>query len=494
MAFQNNSFPASRSRHRPLLPGETPDSWNCARATDCTCPPPTPPSTTTSAIARTARYITRTLFSSLDFSNVDDFENFDENPRKPLRPTLRSHRILQSLPVEILNQILNEVVESSTASDSICKCMHPETDIKQLKRKYLRWKVVDTRNVRETCSRWHAWASQEHFSQRTPVVLDFSNVLHLRRRLEIALERRREEQKMKQEVDDERERTESEYDGDHESDSEREMEVNDPLDFEGPRQYKPRRKRRKSEKTITSMLSYFFLPEAIKSSESMSVHSPLDDWSIIHEAFLAAFPFFKNGGVTLYLGSPLRILNLTNVYEILSTCDAWNRSLQNGGGIKFWDLTFAWREDTDMFERVTDGPFKGERLLKYYDNPDREFWGIDEANWIIDPSRRPDVSRNNSVAQRTQQKYALSRKAHEYILEQRLSCMKSDAKLLLDIISVARGSSVELPINIFALLPASEWLPVLRTSLKTCQKVDFREFIYCNESKLSNPLMILLTV
>src|SRR6202012_2280171 len=93
--------------------------------------------------------------------------------------------LFDALPTEILGQILDEVVASSTASDTLCRCFYPGVKVTELKKRYLRWKLADTRNVRETCSRFHSWASREYFSpNRNGVVVDFSDLDSLRRRLE----------------------------------------------------------------------------------------------------------------------------------------------------------------------------------------------------------------------------------------------------------------------------------------------------------------------
>lgn len=431
--------------------------------------------------------------------------------------------------MEILGQILDDVVSHSTASDALCRCFYPGVKVAELKKRYLRWKLADTRYVRETCSRWHSWASREYFSAtRNGVVVDFSDIERLRLRFEAYNKEHGEDEEIRQVLagssssgtkkrkeagggstreygrhlaptgpvggggqgsnnpsDDEALFTEEYSEGGSYRHRRRDN------DYDGSNNYPPTYGRSGQKKGISSFLSYYLLPEAADSKESFvsdhSHHMREDvDWSIIHKEFLTAFPYLRSGGVTLHLGSPMHIRNLESVHAMLSTfAVVWGGSLlRNGGGIVFWDFTYAWREDTDVFERlINDAELGKERFLKYYDNPEREYWGIDETNWIMNPYQRPSMARIQT--NRIQQRFALSRRVHEFIIEQTIAIIKSDAELILDIITAAAGSSrIQVPVNILAVLPPAKW-GSLKTALQACRTVEFRDWLYCNEQQFS---------
>ncbi|KAF3917855.1 hypothetical protein ABW20_dc0106425 [Dactylellina cionopaga] len=476
-----------REQPNPQLPGEVP-----AKRPQCYCP--SYPQRSASGPAgqqrfKITKYFTKYLFGSDD----SDDEEFDDEGRFISRPTENSPKLFELLPMEILGQILDEVVSSSTESDALCRCFYPGVKVTELKKKHLRWKLADTRNVRETCSRWHSWASREYFSAiRAGVVVDFSDIESLRLRLEAY-------SKLHEDEDDllRRRRRQPSPMREH---RQREEHSNVPSDDEAlfteeqseGGSYHRRRRDNKSgqKKGISSFLSYYLLPEAADSKESFmsdhSHHQKETDWSIIHKDFLTAFPYLRSGGVTLHLGSPLHIRNLERVNAMLSTFTVvWGGSLlRNGGGIVFWDFTYAWREETDVFERLMgDSELGKERFLKYYDNPEREYWGIDEASWIMNPYQRPSMGR--IPTNRIQQRFALSRRVHEFIIEQTISIIKSDAELILNIITAAAGSSrIQVPVNILAVLPAPKWA-TLKAALQACQIVEFRDWLYCNEQQFS---------
>lgn len=482
MRFSNEER-MGREQPNTLLPGEV-----SPKRPQCYCPqyPKRSGTGPTAPRFKLTRYFTKYLFGADD----SDDDEFDEDGRFISRPTEKSPKLLDSFPAEILGQILDDVVGASTTSDTLCRCFYPGVKVPELKRRYLRWKLVDTRNIRETCSRWHSWASREYFSpSRSGVVVDFSDIEHLRIRLEAHASLH----------DDEDDRPKREHLTPR-KDPRRLEHSNAPTDDEalwteeqsegGTFHRKQKEKKAAQKKTLGSFLSYYLLPEAADSKESfMSDHSQAPkeaDWSIIHKEFLSAFPYLQTGGVTLYLGSPLHIRNLERVHSMLSTFTVvWGGSLlRNGGGIVFWDFTHAWREDTDVFDRLMNDPELGkQRFLKYYDNPEREYWGIDEASWIMNPYGRPTMGHipNNRI----QQRFALSRRVHEFVIEQTISIMKADAELMLNIIAASAGSSrIQVPINILTVLPAPRWSQ-LNAALKDCQTVEFREWLYCNEQQFA---------
>ncbi|KAF3909410.1 hypothetical protein AA313_de0201586 [Arthrobotrys entomopaga] len=472
-----------REQPNPQLPGEVP-----AKRPQCYCPPY--PQRSASGPAgpprfKITKYFTKYLFGSDD----SDEEDFDDEGRFISRPTENSPKLFDALPAEILGQILDEVVASSTASDTLCRCFYPGVKVAELKKRYLRWKLADTRNVRETCSRFHSWASREYFSpNRSGVVVDFSDIDSLRRRLEAYSKLHEdEEDQSRQQRRPSPMREQRQREGNSNVPSEDEALFTEEQSEGGSYHRRRKDKPGQQKKGISSFLSYYLLPEAADSKESfMSDHQKDIDWSIIHKDFLTAFPYLRSGGVTLHLGSPLHIENLERVHEMLSTFSVvWGGSLlRNGGGIIFWDFTYAWREDTDVFERLINDPELGkERFLKYYDNPEREYWGIDETAWIMNPYQRPSMGRIQS--NRIQQRFALSRRVHEFIIEQTIAIIKSDAELILNIITAAAGSSrIQLPVNTLAVLPAPKWA-ALRTALQSCQTVEFRDWLYCNEQQFS---------
>ncbi|EPS41976.1 hypothetical protein H072_4003 [Dactylellina haptotyla CBS 200.50] len=476
-----------REQPNPQLPGEVP-----AKRPQCYCPPYPQRSASGSAGPprfKITKYFTKYLFGSDD----SDDEEYDDEGRFISRPTENSPKLFESLPVEILGQILDDVVCASTESETVCRCFYPGVKVAELKKRYLRWKLADTRNVREACSRFHSWASREYFSpSRSGVVVDFSDINNLRLRLEAYSKMHGDEdesprrQRRPSPMRDQRQREEhSNVPSDDEALFTEEQ-------SEGGSYHRRRRdnKAGQQKKGISSFLSYYLLPEAADSKESFmsdnSHHQKDIDWSIIHKEFLTAFPYLRSGGVTLHLGSPLHIRNLESVHEMLSTFSVvWGGSLlKNGGGIIFWDYTYAWREDTDVFERLmNDAELGKERFLKYYDNPEREYWGIDEASWIMNPYQRPSMGR--IATNRIQQRFALSRRVHEFIIEQTISIIKSDAELILNIITAAAGSShIQVPVNTLAVLPAPKWV-TLKAALQDCQTVEFRDWLYCNEQQFS---------
>ncbi|KAK6536586.1 hypothetical protein TWF281_000813 [Arthrobotrys megalospora] len=523
-----------REQPNPQLPGEVP-----SKRPQCYCPPypHRNPSHIPGSTFKLTKYFTKYLFGADSDSEEDDY---DDAGNYISRPTQNSPKLFESLPAEILGQILDDVVAHSTASDALCRCFYPGVKVAELKKRYLRWKLADTRNVRETCSRWHSWASREYFSaSRNGVVVDFSDIERLRLRLEAYNKEHGDDEELLRQV-----LAGSSSSGTAKKGKKKEQQVavreygrhlspgdgggtgppiggeggggegggrsNGPSDDEAAfteeqsegGSYRRRRgdahnypgnynTRSGQKKGISSFLSYYLLPEAADSKESfMSDHSHHIredvDWSIIHKEFLTAFPYLRSGGVTLHLGSPMHIRNLESVYAMLSTfAVVWGGSLlRNGGGIIFWDFTYAWREDTDVFERlVNDAELGKERFLKYYDNPEREYWGIDEANWIMNPYQRPSMARIQS--NRIQQRFALSRRVHEFIIEQTIAIIKSDAELVLDIITAAAGSSrIQVPVNILAVLPAPKW-GNLKSALQACRTVEFRDWLYCNEQQFS---------
>ncbi|KAF3936779.1 hypothetical protein ABW19_dt0203035 [Dactylella cylindrospora] len=474
----SNEDRMARDLSNPQLPGEVPP-----KRPQCYCPPYPQRSATGPAASRfkLTKYFTKYLFGAGD----SDDEDFDDEGRFVSRPTENSPKLFESLPAEILGQILDDVVSSSTASDALCRCFFPGVKVAELKRRYLRWKLVDTRNVRETCSRWHSWASREYFSpNRAGVVVDFSDIDSLRLRLEAyrSLHEEEDEQHRRERPSP---RKEQRYQEHSNLPSEDDALWTEEQSEGGSFHRKRKDKSPQPKKTISSFLSYYLLPEAADSKESfVSDHSqnPKEiDWSIVHKDFLSAFPYLQSGGVTLHLGSPLHVRNLEKVHAMLSTFTVvWGGSLlRNGGGIVFWDFTYAWREDSDVFERLMNDPELGkERFLKYYDNPEREYWGIDEANWILNPYQRPSTNR-------MQQRFALSRRVHEFIIEQTISIIKADAELILNIITASAGSSrIQVPVNILAVLPASRWV-TLNAALQACRTVEFRDWLYCNEQQFS---------
>ncbi|KAK6351199.1 hypothetical protein TWF718_004369 [Orbilia javanica] len=520
-----------REQSNPQLPGEVP-----SKRPQCYCPPypHRNPSHIPGSTFKLTKYFTKYLFGADSDSEEDDY---DDAGNYISRPTENSPKLFESLPAEILGQILDDVVSHSTASDALCRCFYPGVKVAELKKRYLRWKLADTRNIRETCSRWHSWASREYFSAtRNGVVVDFSDIQRLRLRLEAYNKEHGEDEEIRQALvgssssgtkkrkeatgireygrhlaptgpvggggggihsggggegsnnpsDDEALFTEEHSEG---GSHRRRRKDNNSHDRSNS--YPPTYERSGQKKGISSFLSYYLLPEAADSKESfMSDHSHHIkedvDWSIIHKEFLTAFPYLRSGGVTLHLGSPMHIRNLESVYAMLSTfAVVWGGSLlRNGGGIVFWDFTYAWREDTDVFERlVNDAELGKERFLKYYDNPEREYWGIDEANWIMNPYQRPSMARIQS--NRIQQRFALSRRVHEFIIEQTIAIIKSDAELILDIITAVAGSSrIQVPVNILAVLPPTRW-GSLKTALQACRTVEFRDWLYCNEQQFS---------
>ncbi|KAF3172919.1 hypothetical protein TWF225_004552 [Orbilia oligospora] len=512
-----------REQPNPQLPGEVP-----SKRPQCYCPPypHRNPSHISGSTFKLTKYFTKYLFGADSDSEEDDY---DDAGNYISRPTENSPKLFESLPAEILGQILDDVVSHSTASDALCRCFYPGVKVAELKKRYLRWKLADTRHVRETCSRWHSWASREYFSAtRNGVVVDFSDIESLRLRLEAYNKEHGDDEEIRQVLagsspgtkkrkeitgikeygrhltpagpvgggggggegsnnpsDDEALFTEEHSEG---GSYRRRRKDNN---YDGNNSYPPTYGRAGQKKGISSFLSYYLLPEAADSKESfMSDHSHHIredvDWSIIHKEFLTAFPYLRSGGVTLHLGSPMHIRNLESVYAMLSTfAVVWGGSLlRNGGGIVFWDFTYAWREDTDVFERlVHDAELGKERFLKYYDNPEREYWGIDEANWIMNPYQRPSMARIQS--NRIQQRFALSRRVHEFIIEQTIAIIKSDAGLVLDIITAAAGSSrIQVPVNILAVLPPVKW-GSLKTALQACKTIEFRDWLYCNEQQFS---------
>ncbi|KAK6361569.1 hypothetical protein TWF730_005289 [Orbilia blumenaviensis] len=584
-----------REQPNPQLPGEVP-----SKRPQCYCPPypHRNPSHIPGSTFKLTKYFTKYLFGADSDSEEDDY---DDAGNYISRPTLNSPKLFESLPVEILGQILDDVVSHSTASDALCRCFYPGVKVAELKKRYLRWKLADTRNVRETCSRWHSWASRECFSAtRNGIVVDFSDIERLRLRLEAYNKEHGDEEDIRQGLvasssssaarkkkrgdegtatavreygrhltphggpmggragsgagsgsgsgsgtvgggsgggggrregdrihahsDDDVAFTEdhseggtrasyqrrrrynnnnnrpntadnnnndNDYNNDHDHDHDHDHDYDNDSTIYPPNGRSSSSNRSGQKKGISSFLSYYLLPEAAESKESfMSDHSHHIredvDWSIIHKEFLTAFPYLRSGGVTLHLGSPMHIRNLESVYAMLSTfAVVWGGSLlRNGGGIVFWDFTYAWREDTDVFERLmNDAELGKERFLKYYDNPEREYWGIDEANWIMNPYQRPSMARIQT--NRIQQRFALSRRVHEFIIEQTIAIIKSDAELVLDIITAAAGSSrIQVPVNIIAVLPPSKW-GSLKTALQACKTVEFRDWLYCNEQQFS---------
>ncbi|KAF3907879.1 hypothetical protein ABW21_db0200353 [Orbilia brochopaga] len=505
-----------RELPNPQLPGEVP-----AKRPQCYCPPYPqrsaggPPGLPPRF--KITKYFTKYLFGSDD----SDDDDFDDDGRFISRPTERSAKLFDTLPVEILGQILDDVVASSAASDALCRCFYPGVKVAELKRRYLRWKLADTRAVRETCSRWHSWASREYFSpNRSGVVVDFSDIDNLRLRLEAYSKLHGDEEEegapRRHRPSPRWERGAGGRDGASSGGSRqlldgsnltRYLDIDnnssaapseDETMFTEERAEDGNHHRRQTEQPstqqqkngISSFLSYYLLPEGADSKDSFasesSQHPREIDWSIIHKDFLTAFPYLRSGGVTLHLGSPLHIRNLEHVHAMLSTfAVVWGGSLlRNGGGIIFWDFTYAWREDTDVFDRLTNDPELGkERFLKYYDNPEREYWGIDEASWIMNPYQRPSMGR--ITTNRIQQRFALSRRVHEFIIEQTISIIKADAELILNIITAAAGSSrIQVPVNILAVLPAPKWA-TLKAALQACQTVEFRDWLYCNEQQFS---------
>ncbi|RVD88570.1 uncharacterized protein DFL_002750 [Arthrobotrys flagrans] len=512
-----------REQPNPQLPGEVP-----SKRPQCYCPPypHRNPSHIPGSTFKLTKYFTKYLFGADSDSEEDDY---DDAGNYISRPTENSPKLFESLPVEILGQILDDVVSHSTASDALCRCFYPGVKVAELKKRYLRWKLADTRYVRETCSRWHSWASREYFSAtRNGVVVDFSDIERLRLRFEAYNKEHGEDEEIRQVLagssssgtkkrkeagggstreygrhlaptgpvggggqgsnnpsDDEALFTEEYSEGGSYRHRRRDN------DYDGSNNYPPTYGRSGQKKGISSFLSYYLLPEAADSKESFvsdhSHHMREDvDWSIIHKEFLTAFPYLRSGGVTLHLGSPMHIRNLESVHAMLSTfAVVWGGSLlRNGGGIVFWDFTYAWREDTDVFERlINDAELGKERFLKYYDNPEREYWGIDETNWIMNPYQRPSMARIQT--NRIQQRFALSRRVHEFIIEQTIAIIKSDAELILDIITAAAGSSrIQVPVNILAVLPPAKW-GSLKTALQACRTVEFRDWLYCNEQQFS---------
>ncbi|KAJ6261252.1 hypothetical protein Dda_3920 [Drechslerella dactyloides] len=499
-----------RELPNPQLPGEVP-----AKRPQCYCPP-YPQRSAAGPPGMPPRFKITKYFTKYLFGDDDsDDDDFDDDGRFISRPTERSPKLFDALPVEILGQILDDVVASSAASDTLCRCFYPGVKVAELKRRYLRWKLADTRSIRETCSRWHSWASREYFSpNRSGVVVDFSDIDNLRLRLEAYSKLHGDEEEddtpRRYRPSPRRERAggsggrQLQHHLDHTNNNHNNSSAAPSEDealyteeqSEGGSYHRRQKERPSSEqqknKGISSFLSYYLLPEAADSKDSFasetSQHATAKevDWSIVHKDFLTAFPYLRSGGVTLHLGSPLHIRNLEHVHDLLSTfAVVWGGSLlRNGGGIIFWDFTYAWREDTDVFDRLMNDPELGkERFLKYYDNPEREYWGIDEASWIMNPYQRPSMGR--MPTNRIQQRFALSRRVHEFIIEQTISIIKADAELILNIITAAAGSSrIQVPVNTLAVLPAPKWA-TLKAALQACQTVEFRDWLYCNEQQFS---------